>query len=335
MKYRVLIFAVFVVIGLFFIKNYFGTGRSSGKRVTMFSGAASSSAILTERVEWEIGTLVSTDTLSSPGNVKIDFNDHIFTEGIVTFDGSGDIENVYDDNAATYVEYTDRNQYLTWNLEDEYTVRLARVCTNAADLLEGIELYFDGSWHAGSFGNTGINCWTDHIGHLWWGGDQNVDGVSGVRFKSLDPLGSPWPGWTAPIHEFQVYTSSASATHTSAASQITNTNLYQWQTFTPTYTEPANTDISFKFRTSTNAIDWTAWTASQTVASGGSLDLTSLVTSKTGDPGSETFYKYIQVETTLTSTDGVSTPTLSDYTIGYHTNVAPNTPTAMTAVVGE
>jgi len=126
----------------------------------------------------------------------------------------------------------------------------------------------------------------------------------------------------------------ATATHTSAATQITDTNFYQWQTFSPTYTEPANTDISFKFRTSTDSSTWTAWTASQTVASGGSLDITDSVTSSTGDPGSETFYKYIQVESTLTSSDGVSTPTLSDYTIGYHTNVKPASPTPGSVTIG-
>jgi hypothetical protein len=59
-----------------------------------------------------------------------------------------------------------------------------------------------------------------------------------------------------------------------------------------------------------------------------------LVTSKTGSPGSETFYKYLQVETILTSTDGSATPTLSDYTINYHTNVKPDKPVAQTAVIG-
>ncbi|OIP05334.1 hypothetical protein AUK14_01840 [Candidatus Berkelbacteria bacterium CG2_30_39_44] len=36
---------------------------------------------------------------------------------------------------------------------------------------------------------------------------------------------------------------------------------------------------------------------------------------------------YLQVQSRLTTTDGVSTPTLSDYTASYHTNKAPNTPT--------
>jgi hypothetical protein len=121
--------------------------------------------------------------------------------------------------------------------------------------------------------------------------------------------------------------------HTSAATQITNANLYQWQTFTATYDKPSNTNVSFRFRTSTDAASWTSWTASQTPASTVPLDISALVTSSTGPPGGETFYKYLQVETTLTSTDGVSTPTLNDYSIGYHTNVAPSKPTAVTATM--
>jgi hypothetical protein len=134
------------------------------------------------------------------------------------------------------------------------------------------------------------------------------------------------------IFEVEAY-QPLSATHTSAPTQITNTNLYQWQTFTPTYTAPANTTVSFRLRTSTDSSNWTDWTAYQTPASAEALDISSLVTSSTGDAGSETFYKYIQVETRLTSSDGVSTPTVDSYSIGYHTNVPPNKPTGATATV--
>ena len=58
------------------------------------------------------------------------------------------------------------------------------------------------------------------------------------------------------------------------------------------------------------------------------------VTSREGELGGEDFHKYLQVKTRLTSTDGVSTPTLSDYTIGYHTNVPPDKPTAGEVVIG-
>jgi hypothetical protein len=155
-----------------------------------------------------------------------------------------------------------------------------------------------------------------------------------VRYIKIDTFtGSQPSGCVANLSDIKII-GPATATHTSAADQITNANLYQWQTFTPTYSKPTNTDVSFRFKTSTDGASWGSWTASQTPASGSHLDISSLVTSKTGSPGSETFYKYIQVETTLTSTDGVSTPTLSDYTIDYHTNVKPNKPTAQTAVIG-
>lgn len=152
-----------------------------------------------------------------------------------------------------------------------------------------------------------------------------------IKFVSLAPQGVPY----MEVKEAQLWQKTpATGIHTSGDTQITDNSLYQRQTFTPTYTKPANTNITFKFRTSTDHITWTSWTASQTVGSGSPLDITSLVTSKTGDPGSETFYKYIQAETTLTSADGTSTPTLSDYTIGYHTNVKPNAPTAQSVTIG-
>ena len=163
----------------------------------------------------------------------------------------------------------------------------------------------------------------------------NISPAVPANYIKVNVSGGGGPGfWNGSIYELEVTGASPSATHTSAATQITDTNFYQWQTFSPTYTEPANTDISFKFRTSTDSTNWTAWTAAQTVASGGSLDITGLVTSITGDPGEETFYKYIQVETTFTNSDGISTSTLSDYTIGYHTNVKPTTPTPGSVTVG-
>jgi len=134
------------------------------------------------------------------------------------------------------------------------------------------------------------------------------------------------------LYEFEIYGDTpASATHTSGATQIDGTaNIFEWQTFTPTYTEPANTDISFKLRTSTDGATWTAWSASQTPASGTPLDISALVTSISGNDK----YRYIQVETTFSNTDGASTPTLSDYTIGYHTNVKPDKPVAQSVTIG-
>jgi len=124
--------------------------------------------------------------------------------------------------------------------------------------------------------------------------------------------------------------SGGTATHVSAPTQIDGgENFFQWQTFTPTQTVPANTSVSYRFRTSPDASNWTSWSAPQTPTSGNALDISSLVTSKSGD----TYYRYLQVETTLSNTDGTSTPTVDSYTIGYHTNRKPNKPIAQTAVI--
>ncbi|OQA52947.1 MAG: hypothetical protein BWY43_00233 [candidate division WS2 bacterium ADurb.Bin280] len=124
---------------------------------------------------------------------------------------------------------------------------------------------------------------------------------------------------TPGVHDFQI-TGSHTTTHTTAATQIDGgTNFFEWEAFTPTQTTPANTSISYRYRTSTNGTDWTSW-----VGAIGS------VTSRNGNDR----YRYLQVEATLSNTDGASTPSIDQYEIDYHTNLAPSTPTAMTAVVG-
>lgn len=140
---------------------------------------------------------------------------------------------------------------------------------------------------------------------------------------------------TMKLFEFEVYSNITTATHTTGTTQLNGgADFFEWQTFTPTYTKPANTNVQFRFRSSTNSTDWTSWTDYQTPSSGSPLDITSLVTSRTGPTDSPTFYKYLQVEAKLTTTDGTSTPTLSDYSIGYHTNRPPDTPVAGTVIIG-
>lgn len=124
--------------------------------------------------------------------------------------------------------------------------------------------------------------------------------------------------------------STASATHTTAATQIdgqegsTDKNVIEWTSFTPVQITPANTTIKYAFRTSDNGIDgWTGWSADQEY-SGTSLDLTGL-----------TANRYLRVRVTLSTTDGVSTPKIDDYTIDFHNNQAPEAPIAQTAVIGD
>ena len=122
------------------------------------------------------------------------------------------------------------------------------------------------------------------------------------------------------LSEFTVSTT-GNGTHTTAPTQIDGgANFFEWESFTPTQTTPANTSVTYKYRTSTDASTWTAWVS----------DIGS-VTSRSG----EDKYRYLQIEATLSNTDGASTPTIDSYNIGYHTNITPSTPTNLTAVVGE
>lgn len=85
-----------------------------------------------------------------------------------------------------------------------------------------------------------------------------------------------------------------------------------WQGFSSTETTPGATSVTYATRTSSNAVDWSAW---QNTAGGN-------VVSPTG--------QYIQVRTTLTST-GATAPTISDYTITYEKDSTdPTNPSTIT-----
>lgn len=130
------------------------------------------------------------------------------------------------------------------------------------------------------------------------------------------------------IGSLRLWEPSVPSSHTTAATQIDGgANFWEWESFTPTQTvPPGTTSVTYRYRTTPNSDDtgWTAWVS----------DIGS-VTSRTGDDSNNpTKYRYLQVEATLSNTDGVSTPTIDSYDIGYHTNVKPSKPTAQTAVIG-
>jgi hypothetical protein len=102
--------------------------------------------------------------------------------------------------------------------------------------------------------------------------------------------------------------------HQSAPTQIdAGPNISGWTTFVPTATIPANTAVSFRFRTSPDGAAWTSWSASTPYAS--SIDIS----------GQSSSNRYFQVETTLSNTDGVSAPTLGSYTVNFMTSTVTTT----------
>ena len=88
------------------------------------------------------------------------------------------------------------------------------------------------------------------------------------------------------------------------------TYVSAFNTLTANSTTPANTAVSFQTRSSTDSNTWTSWQA----LSGSNIQSTA--------------GRYLEVKTTLTSSDGASTPTLADYTISYEGDAtAPTNPT--------
>lgn len=104
--------------------------------------------------------------------------------------------------------------------------------------------------------------------------------------------------------------------HTSGANQIDGGDSFtSWSTFEPSATIPANTSISFRFRTSANASDWGTWTGA--TAYSASINLATILgaTDKTK--------RYLQVEATLANTNGSSTPVLDSYTANIAAPICP------------
>ena len=337
-KYSLLLFALVVVIFfLVTLKIKYYTSQNNYLGTEKFSKASSTQAGLTTQADWEHeGAILSNiNTSSSPGAItinnsagsQIDLTEKTTT---ATCDEANKDKPI-DLNESTCWTATNMlwptGQSWTIDLGQEYMISKSRA-------LSGNKL---GTWmniiYSYSLNGADFTLPADCIPLV--GGWSECTMNASARYLKIDfAPQDPDLADDGYLYEFQAIEAGATAVHTTAATQITNTNLYQWQTFSPAYTEPENTDVKFRFRSSINSTDWTEWSDYQTPASGGSLDLTSIVTSKTGDPGSETFYKYIQVETTLTNTDGASTPTLDSYEIGYHSNVKPTTPTPGSVTIG-
>ncbi len=128
--------------------------------------------------------------------------------------------------------------------------------------------------------------------------------ASYLRIK-LEGGGMPAPQWVANLYELEAYGQPLTATHVSAASQIDGTPSFKsWDTFVPVATIPDKTQVGFRFRTSPDSSNWSAWSASIPYAS--SISLFVVVQQR-----------YLQVETTLQTTDQTLTPALQIYKAFY------------------
>jgi len=309
-----------------------GTVKSKDKRLT----ATDTNKALTTQVDWQAGTRVNIDDTSSEGSVKMSLTPSEL-----------DLLDIYNEdpdsvtaeiNSEMRANLVDSDLETLWGssggVDDfwhyDWTIDLGSLYTLTK--IRQYREYYGGLSEFVETSEDGIN-FTSYM--LW----EGIEGDPGVKWEEIDLPDSTEgryvrarvhnhlktnPSW---INELEVYAVPPDATHTTASTQIDgqegsgDKTLIEWTSFTPTQTVPENTTLTYQFRTSDNASDWTEWTGDYTY-SGTPIDLTGLSDDR-----------YLQVKATLSNTDGVSTPQIDDYTINFHNNQKPNQPVAQTAII--
>lgn len=316
---------IVVALGLAFGTFFF---RSNQKKETKRVSASTGIAMVTNQAEWELGSRTNIITTNPEGSIKM--ND---VAGSSEMDLSG-VNFAYD---FTLTNIDDTEEFVVdlgsiknvAKIYHKYFVKTVDGQNHCSYPLSSISASADGITYGAGDLIDGSPA-EDMPGYTVFGGGGGSGMIRYIKFYSSHGPGDEWcdTGEQYPYYNYQsvdlkVFLNSQ-ATHITAATQIDGgVNFWQWETFTDSKTTPANTAVTYRYRTSTNGTDWTAW-----VGAIGS------VTSRTGDDSNDpTKYRYLQIEATLSNTDGASTPTIDSYSIGYHTNQKPNAPTAMTAVI--
>jgi len=317
------LFLIFIISGIFYL-----SGLSKVKQTS----AENENLAYSSEADWIGGSLTNIDSSSSPGSIKIQdkttaesqVSDESFTTS--TNADSGDKDSPLDGNTVTrWMPVIEGPGCESPNPPEEtcpwWKVDMGSLITN----INKIKIFIgDQDCHTMvyySADDSEYNLLFTHTGldQQWY--TYTLGSPINARYIKFRPAATYF-GIPLGYHlcEFEIYSLSGSpATHTTGSTQIDGgENFWDWETFTPTQTVPANTSVSYRYRSSADGATWNAWHSSF-----GDVE------SRSGD----TKYRYLQVEATLSNTDGASTPIIDSYTIGYHTNQKPNAPTAMTAVV--
>jgi hypothetical protein len=322
---RTLIIAfVIIALGLALGTFFF---RSNHKRATKKAEATLNTAIITTQADWETMTRSNIDT-SSAGSIKINDKTLTYTEvsltgkTITTTSDEANGGNVIDENLLTtwnpVYPFTDSGNPLpgapvitgSWKVDlgenVEYISKYAASCNNVFNA--GSYIYYSSDDSSYTL--------LDNEGEDPPGGGMYEKTFSQItaRYFRIDRYAYVDMYPITGQNEFHIYTATGNAELTA---QIDGgENFWEWEDFTPTDTEPPNTSITYRYRSSANGADWNAW-----------HNAIGDVESRSGD----TKYRYLQVEATLSNTDGASTPTIDSYDINYHTEVKPTAPSAETA----
>lgn len=328
-----LILAIFIVLILFIVSPKFSSQQSQPKQSTL---AQTSNATLSTQTQWQAGTYdMATDLVSAAGDVKL-FAEAEIDPAIGTWstDGAGSLSSLYDGNTSTGValdadEYILRDFGQTVSSITKYRIyftgaigtKFPGLCGKPKTPLAFSCGDLDGDgveWlNYATFGNTNMEP------DIWNDKPLGPSDHSKIRLAADD---------TYTITEYEFYFQPLTATHTSASTQIgatgeTDRQVVAYESFAPTETEPASSDITYRFRRTNQAGSWTGNWTDYVDYTGTAIDLTTYSTLAITQTDVDEGKTYLQVETKFVRTDVSADPVVSDYTVNYHTNKAPSAPT--------
>ena len=289
---------------------------------TPSASANVNAAVVSSKAEWDGGTATNLDSDASPGSIKI-LNKSETNLDLGALFGAGSISITTNANDGTKGNAIDADNFTSWdtgfsespvaytwtiNMGSSYYFKTLSMFTDSACPFYASYSNDGSSYTEASFGScsgpnppgAGVRC-------------SNTINGDGQYFRLTHTTSGACPAGS--IYDVDL---SATGMSTHKATVDGGVNFWEWESFSDTKTVPANTAVNYRYRTSADGVSWTSWVSS--IAS---------VTSRVGN----TKYRYLQIEATLTNTDGASTPSVDSYSVQYHTDVKPNKPTAATAVV--
>ncbi|MFH1855057.1 MAG: hypothetical protein ABH810_01465 [bacterium] len=306
-----IVVALGLAFGTFFI-------RSNHRQDTKQVKASSNTASITTQAEWNTGTKVNIDSSTSPGSIEIsDKSQSLIGAGTWSSNSSGggsSLDVVHDGNTggSSFLFNYNPGEYIEHDFGSEVTFLRTTIFSDTPPPPEFSWNLTYQYWDGGG--------WVQVFSHDCSPGscypyDSVHAPITTTKVRLFSGVGS-----SINIYELSDYSGGVA---TSTIQIDGGANFWQWETFSDSKTVPVSTSVAYRYRTSSNGTDWTGWVGS-----------IGAVTSRTGDDSNNpTKYRYLQIEATLSNTNGTSTPTIDSYDIGYHTNQKPNAPTAMTAVV--
>lgn len=183
----------------------------------------------------------------------------------------------------------------------------------------------DGHFYAAAGGNTpsffkytvGSDTWSqlgNAPANIYQGGSGESNGANKIFMLSGNGTGS----YADAIYTYVMSTSNSGFEESGSYASQTHdlTSVYKWANLTVTYQTATNTNLAIQTRSSADASTWSSWTAVDE-----ERNLGTTYTYQIKSPAN----RYLQVKFDFTSTNGIYSSVINDYTINYYKDTSPPT----------